>query len=168
MSASGAATLSSALAVTGNTTVGGTLGVTGVITGIGSGLTGLPAANLSGAVAVANGGTGNTSLAYTTLTDGATITWTIAGVTNNAVVTLGGNRTLAFSGLTSGITGTLVVKQDAAGSRTLTLPTSGCINKVIGGGGGAVTLTTTANAIDILTFTYDGTNCYWTYGANYN
>jgi hypothetical protein len=117
-------------------------------------------------IAIANGGTGNTTMAYTTLTDGATITWTVAGLINSAVVTLGGNRTLAFSGLTAGMTGTLVVKQDGSGSRTLTLP-SGTTNKVINAGAGAVVLTTAASAIDVLTFTYDGTNVYWTYGNNY-
>jgi hypothetical protein len=109
----------------------------------------------------------NADQAYATLTDAATVTWTVAGIINNATVTLGGNRTLAFSGLTNGMSGTLIVQQDGAGSRTLTLPAQ-CTNKVIGGGAGAITLTTTASAIDIITFTYDGTNCYWTYGRNYN
>jgi hypothetical protein len=115
---------------------------------------------------VASGGTGNTSMAYVTLTDGATITWTVQGLINNATVTLGGNRTLAFSGLTNGMTGTLIVKQDGTGGRTLALPAA-CTNKVINGGGSTVTLSTTASAIDMLTFTYDGTNCYWQYGKNY-
>jgi hypothetical protein len=105
--------------------------------------------------------------AFVTLTDGATITWNVGGLVNNAIVTLGGNRTLAFSGLTSGMSGTIIVKQDGTGSRTLTLP-SQCTNKVIGGAAGVATLTATASAIDILTFVYDGTNCYWTYGNNYN
>jgi len=118
-------------------------------------------------VAVANGGTGNTSMAYVALTYGATTTWTVAGLINNATVTLTGNTTLAFSGLSNGMTGTLIVTQDATGSRTLSLP-SACTNKVIGGGSGTVTLTTAGGGIDILTFTYDGTNCYWTYGKNYN
>ncbi len=122
---------------------------------------------LADSVGVGAGGTGNTSFAYQTLTDGATVTWTVAGLVNNATVTLGGNRALAFSGLANGMTGTIIVKQDATGSRTLTLPAQ-CTNKVINGGAGAITLSTAANAIDILTFTYDGTNCYWTYGPNYN
>jgi hypothetical protein len=57
------------------------------------------------------------------------------------------------------------VKQDATGSRTLTLPAG---SKVINGGGGAVTLTTAANATDVLSYFYDGTNYFWTIGYNYN
>jgi len=123
------------------------------------------AVTLSGtALPIANGGTGNTSQSTVVLTDGATITWTVLGLINNAEVTLGGNRTLAFSGIANGMTGTLIVKQDATGSRTLALPSG---SKVINGGSGAVTLTTTANAIDVLAFIYDGTNYFWTIGNNY-
>lgn len=120
--------------------------------------------NVTATLPIANGGTANTTLAYTTLTDGATITWTVAGIVNNAVVTLGGNRTLAFSGLVAGMSGTLIVKQDATGTRTLTLPAA---SKVINGGAGAITLTTTASAIDILAWTYDGTSSFWSFGKNY-
>lgn len=123
------------------------------------------ATNVTGIVGEANGGTGNSSWDYVTLTDGATITWTVSGIVNNATVTLGGNRNLAFSGLTNGQSGTLIVKQDGTGNRTLTLPAS---SKVINGGTGTITLSTPANSIDILTYTYDGTNIYWTFGKNYN
>lgn len=104
---------------------------------------------------------------YTTLTDGATITWTLTSpqLYSNATVTLGGNRTLAFSGTSNGASGTLIVKQDATGGRTLTLPAG---SKVAGGGGGACTLSSAANAIDVLTFTYDGTNYLWTCTQNFN
>jgi hypothetical protein len=99
-----------------------------------------------------------------TLTDGATITWNMSSG-SNATVTLGGNRTLFITGITAGTYGTLKVVQDATGSRTITLPAG---SKVIGGGAGAVTLTTTASAIDILTFFYDGINYFWNIGKNYN
>lgn len=98
-----------------------------------------------------------------TLTDGATVTWNLnKGI--NAVVTLGGNRTLDITNPVAGMTGILKVIQDATGSRTLSLPAN---SKVINGGGGAVTLTTTAGATDILSFYYDGTNYNWTVGLNY-
>lgn len=101
-----------------------------------------------------------------TLTDGATITWSITNSTiSNAQVTLGGNRTLSVSGAVAGWSGTLVVKQDATGSRTLTLPAG---SKVVNGGAGAITLTTAASAVDLLTVYYDGTNYWWTYGKNFN
>jgi hypothetical protein len=100
-----------------------------------------------------------------TLTDGATITWTATSGLN-AKVTLAGNRTLAISGAPTGSYGTLVVTQDATGSRTLTLPAS---SKVIGAASaGVVTLSTTANKVDILTFYYDGTTYFWNVGLNYN
>lgn len=95
-----------------------------------------------------------------TLTDGATITWTMSSG-NNATVTLGGNRTLAISGAVSGDYGTLKVVQDGTGTRTLTLPAG---SKVVNGGGGAITLSVAANAIDIISFYYDGTNYFWYYG----
>jgi phage baseplate assembly protein W len=104
--------------------------------------------------------------AFVPLTDATTITWTLSTSKSaqNATVTLGGARGLAFSGIASGMTGTLIVKQDATGGRTLALPAG---SKVINGGAGAVTLSTAGGAIDILTWVYDGTNTFWTYGKNY-
>ncbi len=61
--------------------------------------------------------------------------------------------------------GLLKVVQDGTGSRTLTLPAG---SKVINGGGGVALLTTTANAVDILTYFYDGSTFWWTIGNNYN
>lgn len=105
--------------------------------------------------------------AFLSLTDGATITLTCD--TNksvqNATVTLGGNRTLAISGAVSGMTGVLIVKQDGAGSRTLALPAA---SKVVNTGSGAVSLSTAASAIDVLSWVYDGTNYLWTYGNTFN
>jgi hypothetical protein len=91
-------------------------------------------------------------IAYQTLTDGSTITWTVSNGTN-AIVTLGGNRTLAFSGAVAGEYLTLEVIQDGTGSRTLTYP-----GNVKWSGGSAPVLTTTAGAKDVLCFAYDGTN----------
>ena len=60
------------------------------------------------------------------------------------------------------MSGLLIVKQDATGNRTLTLPSGSIIL-----GGGSLTLSTAANAVDILTFVYDGTNYYWSLGKGY-
>jgi hypothetical protein len=85
---------------------------------------------------------------FLTLTDGATVTLDFGpGQALNAAVTLGGNRTLAVTNARSGATFNLYVTQDATGSRTLTLPAGW---KVAGGGSGAVSLTTTANAVDLI------------------
>lgn len=108
-----------------------------------------------------------TPSSLTTLTDGATITWNYLTQTNEAKVTLGGNRALSITNLPSGkvVYMTLGVIQDATGSRTLTLPSG---TKVINSGLGAVTLTTTAGATDILSFRWNGTTLFCTYGKNYN
>lgn len=98
-----------------------------------------------------------------TLTDGATITWDLKTSTM-ATVTIAGNRTLAFTNPVRGYY-TLKVIQGSGGSHALTLPAG---SKVANGGGGAVTLSTAASAVDILTFWYDGTNYWWNVGLNYN
>jgi len=87
------------------------------------------------------------------LTDGATITANFA-LANNFSVTLGGNRTLANpSNQTAGQHGVIVITQDGTGSRTLAY---GSYFKFPAGT--APTLTTTANAVDVL--------CYYVEGAS--
>jgi hypothetical protein len=106
----------------------------------------------------------NYSSTFQTLTFGTTTTWDqTKGAT--AAVTLTGNATLSITNEVAGMYGLIRVTQDATGSRTLTLPGS---SKVINGGGGAVALTTTAGATDVLSYFYDGTSYYWTVGYNYN
>lgn len=99
-----------------------------------------------------------------TLTDGATITFN-PGSGETGIVTLAGNRTLAIQNPAKGRFYTLIVKQDATGSRTLALPAG---SKVPGTGAGAITLSTAANAVDILSVFWDGTNYYWSYGKSFN
>jgi hypothetical protein len=67
---------------------------------------------------------------------------------NNFTLTLAGNRTLAApSNVTAGQSGVIVVTQDGTGSRTLAFNS---IYKFAGGS--AVTLTTTASAVDVLAY----------------
>jgi hypothetical protein len=81
------------------------------------------------------------------LTDGATITPDFA-LANNFSVTLGGNRTLANpSNLTAGQHGVIVITQDGTGSRTLAYGSNFKFPA-----GSAPTLTTTANAVDVLAY----------------
>jgi len=89
----------------------------------------------------------------TILTDALSIAWD--AVSNQvASVTLAGNRTLAApTNLKDGATYILTVKQDAIGGRTLAYNT---VFKFAGGT--APTVSTAANAVDILTFISDGTN----------
>lgn len=87
-----------------------------------------------------------------TLTYGATITPDVANGTVQ-IVTLTGNVTFsAFSNPVAGQTLTLIVKQDATGSRTLT--------STMKFADAFKTLSTAANSIDILSVFYDGTNYY--------
>ena len=90
-----------------------------------------------------------------TLTDGATISWDASAI-QVAQVTLGGNRTFAApTNLIDGAFYALVIIQDGTGSRTATF------NSVFKfAAATAPTLTTTANARDILVFQSNGTNLY--------
>jgi len=81
------------------------------------------------------------------LTDGATSTANFA-LANNFSVTLGGNRTLANpSNQTAGQTGVITITQDGTGSRTLAYGSNWKFPN-----GTAPTLTTTANAVDVLAY----------------
>ena len=98
------------------------------------------------------------------LTDAPVIEWDMAtGYNKN--VTLGGNRTLNITNVQEGQYGTLKITQDGTGGRTITLPPN---SKVIDGGAGGVTLTALPNAVDLLSFYYDGSSYYWTIGKNFN
>lgn len=89
------------------------------------------------------------------LTDAASISWNM-NTQQVARVTLGGNRTLANpTNLVSGGTYILRVIQDGTGSRTLNYGTA-----YKWANGIAPTLSTAANAVDILSFYSDGTNLY--------
>jgi len=90
-----------------------------------------------------------------TLTDGATISWN-TNISAVATVTLGGTgRTLTLSNLVAGGTYILFVVQDATGSRTITTWTN-----FKWPGGIVPTLSTAANAIDIITGVSNGTYIY--------
>jgi len=97
--------------------------------------------NLNQSFTVAQRGT------ITALTDGATITIDLANA-NNFSVTLGGNRTFAApTNQTAGQSGVIVITQDGTGGRTA------AFNSVFKFPGGTPpTLTTTANAVDVLAY----------------
>ena len=93
---------------------------------------------------------------HVVLTDGANIAWD-ADLGSGAEITLGGNRTLDnITNLQAGRY-CLIVKQDATGSRTLSY---GSLYKFPAGS--SPTLTTTANAVDVLTFTSCGVAIWFT------
>ena len=81
---------------------------------------------------------------------GTTITIDLS-VGNCLFITLNNNITLSLVNAKIGVY-ILQIKQDATGSRTITWPSS-----IKWSGASAPTLTTTANAWDIVTLVYDGT-----------
>jgi len=89
-----------------------------------------------------------------------TIDWT-AG--NKQKITLTDNCAFTFTNPAGPCNVILKVIQDSTGSRTVSWPAS-----VKWAGGTAPTLTTTANAVDIVSFYYDGTNYYGTSSLNFN
>jgi hypothetical protein len=97
---------------------------------------------------------------YQTLTDAATIAWD-TNLGRSAQVTIGATgRTMgAPTNLLAGESYTLIVIQDAGGSKTITT-----WNTVFKWAGGVTpVLTTTANAKDIVSGVSDGTNIYCTW-----
>lgn len=100
--------------------------------------------------------------AYTADTDGATITFDMTA-SNVHSVTLGGNRTLATSNISTGQAFFVILKQDGTGSRTVTW-----FSTIVWSGAAAPTLTTTANRWDVFAFLYDGTRYFGSIvGQNY-
>lgn len=104
-------------------------------------------------------------------TDGATVTWAIGSVLNAQASLLftvhSGSRTLNITNPVIGGNYVLRLTQDSTGGEGLILGT-GCTWKVINSGAGAVTLSTGASAVDILTFTYDGSSCLATIGKAFS
>ena len=91
----------------------------------------------------------------TTLTDGVNISWDL-NTNQVASVTLAGNRTLDNpTNQVDGSSYTVIVRQDATGSRTLAYGTAYLFS-----GGVAPILSTGVSAVDILTFISDGTNMF--------
>jgi hypothetical protein len=98
--------------------------------------------------------TANTGTAYTISLSTGTL----------QILTLTGNCTFTFPTATAGKSFTLLLKQDATGSRTVTWPSA-----VKWPGGTAPTITSTASKLDKYVFTSDGTNWYGSNaGQNYS
>ena len=132
----------------------------GALTGNASSATNLTGAGSTAQVLGVNTGSlngtklylsGNAAAEIVTLSDGANI---IPDFTtgNNFEVTLAGNRTLNNpTGVTTGQSGVIFVKQDSSGSRTLGVQTHWQFS-----GGTAPTFTTTANAVDVIGYVVYG------------
>ena len=119
-----------------------------------------------------SGGTGGgvTIDPYNDVGTTTTINWDVSGTSTNYEATLNGNGTLNLLNVRNGDYGTIIVEQDGVGGHTLAFGTingGAGTHKVVNGGSGAPTLTVNANAIDILSFTYNGSTMYWTVGNDY-
>jgi len=95
------------------------------------------------------------ALAFVTVTDGAIVTIDCTTGTN-FIVTLAGNRTLAFSNPQDGQTIELWIKQDGTGNRTVTWPGNVQFDPRV-----APRLSTAAGAIDRFVLTYNATENRW-------
>lgn len=92
--------------------------------------------------------------AYTSDSDGATITFDLSA-SNVHTVTLGGNRILALSNVSTGQAFIIRLVQDGTGSRTVTWFTT-----IKWPNATAPTLTTTASRVDTFGFICTGSNTY--------
>lgn len=132
------------VAITGGAVNGTTVGATTASTGAFTTLSASGTATLNGTVI----GNKNAYMPPLALTDGATITPDFS-LDNNFTLTLGGNRTLANpTNLNAGQSGVIFISQDGTGSRTLAYGSSWDFPSQT-----APTLTTTANAVDVLVYT---------------
>lgn len=140
-----------------------------------SGLTGGSNINISGSsgnfTISVTGITGGSSVnPYNNSGSGTTISWDVSGTSTNYDATLTATTTLNLTNVRNGDFGTIIIRQDGVGGRTLTLGTvngSSTTHRVANGGGGSIILTSNASAIDILTFTYNGSIMFWTVGNDY-
>jgi hypothetical protein len=107
---------------------------------------------------------GSTNATHNFGTSGGTVNWDINN-SSNAKITLSSNLTLNISNVSSGDFGTLKITQDGVGSRTITLGTG--THQVVNSGSGSITLTANANAVDVITFFYDGVEFLWSVGNDY-
>ncbi len=117
-----------------------------------------------------SGGGGGASPTIQTLTggDGATnISWDYS-LGYNAKVTFSGFpgvRTLDTpTNVSNGDYGTLIIDNGGFPGMSLVVPAS---FKVVNGGAGAISISGTANAIDVISWVYDGTNFLVSFGLNF-
>ncbi len=154
------------ITLSGTTTIGGTLKIT---SGAVSGYVLTSDSSGNGSWQVSSGSTGGTGGVtidpYEDVGSVNAITWDVSGTSTNYEAILTGNTTLNLTNVRNGDYGTLIVTQDGVGSHTLTFGAGA--HRVVNGGGGTPTLTSTAGATDILSFTYNGTRFYWTVGNDY-
>lgn len=156
----------------GGTNRGGYFDITGLTAGVGTNFTNYVDLTSTQTITGSKNITGLTTLKQyieTVYAGGNTGTGTYTPTLSNGAVqtiTATGNFTLAApSGMSTGSSITLIIRQDGTGSRTWTLNSA---YKVLGGATTAnKTLSTTALSIDVFTIFYDGTNYLCNLGKGY-
>jgi len=134
----------SSVAITGGAVNGTTVGASTPSTGAFTTLSASGTATFSGTMSA----TANAYMQIDALTDAATIAVDMS-VGNNFSVTLAGNRTLGNpTNLNAGQSGVIFITQDGTGSRTLAYSSYWDFPAAT-----APTLTTTANAVDVIVYT---------------
>lgn len=116
------------------------------------------------------GGGGVSIDPYEVVPSNTTVNWDVSGTSTNYQTILTGNTTLNLNNVRNGDYGTIILEQDTTGSHTLSFGTVNGVSathRVVNGGGGSPTLTINPNAIDIASFTYNGSALYWTVGNDY-
>jgi hypothetical protein len=100
------------------------------------------------------------------------IVWNVSGVSTNYEATLTAiTTTLNLTNVRNGDYGTIILKQDGVGSRVISLGTvngGAGTHRVANNNLGFLLLTSNANAIDIATFTYNGSVMYWTVANDFS
>jgi len=104
------------------------------------------------------------SKTFITLIDDSTVSWDYSQGYNAVITLTGASGTLSISNVENGDYGTIKIIQDASGNRSMNLPAS---SKVANGGGGSITFTSNPNAVDFISFSYDGVNFWWDASYNY-
>ncbi len=92
-----------------------------------------------------------------------TTTWNYTNG-STAYLTLAGDTTLSITNPVEGTYGTLRVTQNGAGGHTLNLPAN---SEVANDGQGAIVITQTGDAVDFISFYYDGTTFWWQQAPNF-
>lgn len=101
---------------------------------------------------------------FSSLTDAATVTWTVAAfeAISNRLLTIAGNRTFSITGALSGYSGNVKVTASGA-ARTISIP-AGTSHRMKGVGDTTVkTLQIPQDETYIISWLYDGTNYDWWY-----
>lgn len=130
--------------------------------------TGVSSWTLRGNLTGPQGPAGLIDVAFAAITSAATISIAVQGKeVANRTVTLDQNATLAFTDLINGSSGMLIVKQDGTGGHTLTKPANASKIRDNDRDVDDFAIDTSPDAVNLISWFYDGTDIYFTLGTTY-